>query len=597
MKDIPLTGRLSHLLAALCDATITDAEFDELQACLLADEDARLAYVRFVSLHANLFAMLPLSAAAEKPLEPAVACPEGSDSRLLQDVRARVAVEAELAAAAATVRPAEHSSSAVQRFPLRTTLLAIATVAAVFYGAFAAISWNLRPTLDTSPSTDLSNKAPAVAVIRDAAKADWASKPTAGEAFKLETGAIEQTLAQGAKIVVEGPAEWSVAGNNRVTLDVGKVLANVPQQAIGFTVVTPTSKIVDLGTEFGVSVNERGQTQTQVFQGEVEVESGNAKTGASNTAETRQPPTVRRLVAGEAVCIDARGSITSIVPTAAKPEQFIQRARVAARPTGMAEASLSDAYSQAVLQTPGLVAYWRLADGGRMEVKDEVGATQQQPLGRSPGKYLGFRGDSLNQRGALSASKSGAVFFDGHSCVEIPNQSHLSGDWDGLTLAAWIKPGRVQPPESDLSVIVGNWANQPASDTYCLSYRDGHLNMAAGNGVNGQVSVAGVGNVPFTFDAYHFAVGTWQKQDGSYRLYVDGEADLAQMQQAPPWKLHAGRSHSVSIGGQRITGDRHFVGAIDEVSVFNRALTPQEVKQLYQRAFEGDKQQASTTQK
>jgi hypothetical protein len=420
--------------------------------------------------------------------------------------------------------------------------------------------------------------------------ASAASQPaiTQGESLELASGVVQLKLKQGVTLLVEGPAEWSIDGKNLTTLKRGKLLASVPQQAIGFTVVTPTSKIVDLGTEFGVTVNVQGQTHTQVFRGEVEV-----KSGAANAAETRRSPDMRRLVAGEAVRIDARGSITAIEPMAEEPEQFISPTRVAVQPTGMAEADLADAYSQAVLQTPGLVAYWRLADGGRPEVKDEVGVTQQQPLGRSPGKYLGFRGDSLDQPGALSAGKSGAVYFDGRSCVEIPAQPHLSGDWDGLTLAAWIKPGRVQPQENDVSMIVGNWARQVSSDTYCLSYRDGHLYLAVGNGVNVQTSLIGVGNVPLTFDAYHFVVGTWQKRDGSYRLYVDGEADLARLQQTPPWKLHAGATHSVSIGGQRITADRQFVGAIDEVSIFSRALSAEEIQQLYRQAHD-DKQDQET---
>ena len=40
---------------------------------------------------------------------------------------------------------------------------------------------------------------------------------------------------------------------------------------IGFTLVTPTEKVVDLGTAFGIEVADSGATSVAVFEGEVEL--------------------------------------------------------------------------------------------------------------------------------------------------------------------------------------------------------------------------------------------------------------------------------------------------------------------------------------
>ncbi len=49
----------------------------------------------------------------------------------------------------------------------------------------------------------------------------------------------------------------------------GTLTARVPDRARGFTVLTPHNKVVDLGTEFGLSVDDQGAATVRVFTGEV----------------------------------------------------------------------------------------------------------------------------------------------------------------------------------------------------------------------------------------------------------------------------------------------------------------------------------------
>ena len=106
----------------------------------------------------------------------------------------------------------------------------------------------------------------------------WERKSLVGdrlgdEVVRLFAGSVELTFDQGAVVNLDGPVEFRPLATGQLELRRGRLLASVPQKAIGFTVSTPTSKIVDLGTEFEVAVNDTGESDVQVLKGEVEVAS------------------------------------------------------------------------------------------------------------------------------------------------------------------------------------------------------------------------------------------------------------------------------------------------------------------------------------
>ena len=82
----------------------------------------------------------------------------------------------------------------------------------------------------------------------------------------------------------------------------GKLRANVPKVAQGFSIDTPKGKVVDLGTEFGLNVEEDGVTEIYVYVGKVLFE------GKDRDAELA----FEELEAGEAVFVDKKGNLTWI---------------------------------------------------------------------------------------------------------------------------------------------------------------------------------------------------------------------------------------------------------------------------------------------
>ncbi len=109
-------------------------------------------------------------------------------------------------------------------------------------------------------------------------------------------------------MAIEGPASWQLSSDQRLQLDSGKLVAQVPKACVGFTVVTPTAEVVDLGTEFGVEVDSQGATQLHVIRGRVELKS------TAPVASDKPAARGQQVVAGQAVRISARGEAASAIP-------------------------------------------------------------------------------------------------------------------------------------------------------------------------------------------------------------------------------------------------------------------------------------------
>jgi ferric-dicitrate binding protein FerR (iron transport regulator) len=91
---------------------------------------------------------------------------------------------------------------------------------------------------------------------------------TAGP-LKLATGVAEIRFDKGTVARVTGPAVIDLRSPDEMLLSRGSLAARVPASAIGFTVTTPVGRVVDLGTEFDVSVNDSGNAEARVRVGKI----------------------------------------------------------------------------------------------------------------------------------------------------------------------------------------------------------------------------------------------------------------------------------------------------------------------------------------
>ncbi|MCZ2340806.1 MAG: DNRLRE domain-containing protein [Bacteroidales bacterium] len=88
----------------------------------------------------------------------------------------------------------------------------------------------------------------------------------------LVEGLATLSFDNGARVRLEGPAELELVSGSHCTLHGGRLVAKVPPPAIGFVVDTPTAKLIDLGTEFGVNVRDHQTADVQVFNGLVDAQ-------------------------------------------------------------------------------------------------------------------------------------------------------------------------------------------------------------------------------------------------------------------------------------------------------------------------------------
>ena len=89
--------------------------------------------------------------------------------------------------------------------------------------------------------------------------------------YQLRSGSIDLLFSEGARVSVSGPARFQLASSRHIHLDSGNLVAQIPDEALGFIVTSPQSEVIDLGTEFGLSVDDTGRTDIHVLEGLVEV--------------------------------------------------------------------------------------------------------------------------------------------------------------------------------------------------------------------------------------------------------------------------------------------------------------------------------------
>jgi len=294
-----------HLVDRLTAGTIEPAEHERLASVLEAHPEARKTYFSFMDLDLGLRDMAAVSSSHAPPAVGLGLTPPAS-------------------------RHAEHPKSLAKFFSYTVT----AAVAALATAALLLLSLRHpekpRETQET-PGTvaDMSREQPRtdyVATLLFADECRWEAggfAPIEGQRLPTEALHLAEGLALlrfdgGAIAVIAGDTKVELESRGSVRLYYGRLTARVSDEAIGFTVRTPASNVVDLGTEFAVEVERSGATEIHVLDGEVEFRDPAMKAGSG-----------RLLRSGQAVRFDeARGMKPRSVALSAKPlDQILREAK------------------------------------------------------------------------------------------------------------------------------------------------------------------------------------------------------------------------------------------------------------------------------
>lgn len=142
----------------------------------------------------------------------------------------------------------------------------------------AAIFWPEKPTTPNgiAPTPPVAQVEP-VARLAKASSAVWDERftvPNIGDdlmpgQLHLRQGRVKLIFSMGAEAYFEGPAVIDLKRDDRMTMTSGAGSFHVPPRAVGFEVLTDGARVVDLGTDFAVSVKENRVSEVHVFTGKV----------------------------------------------------------------------------------------------------------------------------------------------------------------------------------------------------------------------------------------------------------------------------------------------------------------------------------------
>lgn len=252
MSDSYDERRAVELIGLLCDELINDDQMAELDAMIVEHSDARQLYLMSVGLHRDL---------------------EGQD---FDSIGQKEVV--------GTIGPARGRYTGGSA--LAASLLIAATI---------GFQYLTTPSSKTIVAT--------MSEVIDVTWGDGQSPIAQGDPVKADRivmakGMVRLNYEHGVVLTIEGPADFEIIDKDRAVLKKGQIVAYVPDGAEGFKVTTPNAQVIDLGTEFGLTVDDKGETQLSVFDGHVELKA-NSK------------PTESKIVSsGHAYRIDGKGMAT-----------------------------------------------------------------------------------------------------------------------------------------------------------------------------------------------------------------------------------------------------------------------------------------------
>lgn len=367
----------------------------------------------------------------------------------------------------------------------------------------------------------------------------WKQAVLGSEPYEIQAGTLELVTSRGARVVIEAPAEFYFESAQRLHLMRGRMTADVPPLAKGFTVVTPNGEAVDLGTKFGVDVPIRGQSEVHVFQGEVIAQS----TGGGERQNLRD---------GEAFQLQSGAGTSRDLRSAA----FIRPDEVASLHAALAAGrrAVSDTALSELRHDPALITFLDFESG------DAPDGTYRLVQGRWPGS----RAPEF-------------VNVGDHIAIEVGSDR----DWSQMTLAAWVRIDRLNAPYQSLLHTDG-WNSENMGQVHWMINRNTTMRLALygntlapGSDEQDGYPDSRTAVLPEQGRWMHLAV-VYDSPKRTVRFYLNGAFDK---------ETHQAIAHPARLGPARIGNwdnrDRKLSGRIDELVILGRTMNDAEISDLF----------------
>ncbi|MEI7909496.1 MAG: LamG-like jellyroll fold domain-containing protein [Verrucomicrobiota bacterium] len=365
-----------------------------------------------------------------------------------------------------------------------------------------------------------------------------------------------QTL-NGVSVTLDAPYRAQLLDHESIRLDRGRARVHVPQGAEGFRLDSPAFDVVDLGTEFAANVNSDGTGTCRVFEGKADV---------SLLDSIGEVKSTRRLTANESVRVTpSKQDLRAIKEDNGDYPEIKQPPR----PT----LALPPSYAAEVMGM-GPLGYWRFEEIRNHEVADEVA---NGPRLQAAGAAAIANESGGNHSGELAALNPVAFFhMTSHTREMLVGDFSISmfAQFDWLQNFALFTATRFDNEVEGNSFILQSYA----------SFRRSGLNGTGLHAVlydppawDGGVEV--YGNTLLRPLFWHHIAAT--RKGNQLTLYLDGipvGRESVRSMSLDYREIFVGRLNGNA--DQPRSAARGLVGHIDELAVFPRSLTEQEVRLL-----------------
>ena len=423
----------------------------------------------------------------------------------------------------------------------------------------------VAPTASVSEPTD-----DGVAILVHAVDVDWAVEqpPLIGSVIspgrlKMNAGLAQLEFYSGARLILQGKVDLDVRSADSVTCRSGRLRAFVPEPARGFSVLTPKFEVVDLGTEFGLVVAADSESTVQVFDGEVDVFSADGK---------RDPGAKRKLFGGDGLSWRDSGEPSQIETEAAEFVTFedVRSQSLSQLRTRFAEWTR---WNETLKEDPRIVARYdfltenldQLTDSGPSGAHGSIVGCQPSE-GRWP------------EKNALQFSR-----------VVDRVRVNVPGEFENLTLMAWVRIDT--QPERRQSLLLTD--RHEIGHIHWQIGSQGELRLGA-RPKKTKVGIArGYASSPPVFTSkrlgvWSFVCSIYDGSNGEVRHFVDGVM-VSQNAIVREQTVQIGRGDignwSVPRKPRRKANPvRNFVGRMDELTVWNEALTASDIAEIYSQS-------------
>lgn len=572
-------AELEELLGALRDDIITGEQVARLEELITSDPDALDFYISYTGLYATLrqgndrVDDLEGNPLLRKPGGvPSAGGPGKPWSRRTTWMLSGVAGWALVASVLLAVRSAGPPAVRGPRDLPAPTARAQDEVPTPVETPHTEASPTEMPTERPQVPTTFAAHEPFLAVLTRVVNVRWGptTLPTEEGAtlpagrLRLLEGTVQIEFFSGASVILEGPADFEILSQGRAFCHQGKLRTHVPPHAHGFTIGAPGIDAVDLGTEFAMRVDERGQAEVHVLEGEVELR---------RTGRVPSPSDVTMLKAGRSVRFGQEDDRPRDIT--ANPAEFIDRAQLL---------QLMGAHHQE--------RFRRWLGESRTLRADPAVALYYDFDGHSPWERT-LRNVSSRREPALDGAIVGCLWTEGRwpgkGALEFKRPSdrvriHVPGEFQSLTFTAWVRIEGLNQRYSAL-MLTDDW--NPGEPHWQIT-ENGRLLL----GVKSPPEV----NRGYGIDYVSPPVlgpsdlGRWvhlaTSYDGSRRQvlhYVDGKPVSLHKVQTPV-TLRVG-SAELGNWNKALFKDtnpvRSLDGRVDEFGIFGRVLSDAEIQAMY----------------